>query len=310
MEPGANPRRSPNLGIPLSNSPSINVLYLTTDLGEADYLAYAMRAIAPNLHLEAFPPEVRRAAEQLGSGRFHIVLVDNSIADTDCLRLIAHIDCQGSAEAVVLISGPAESSLTQTLIAHTDDHVFKGPNFVNELADVLQRVFVRYRLGIKRRILLSQSCSDVEANPESAEPVKAAAKVTAHSPRTSSGSSESRNSDRRSSTRKQVNIPCHVVWHGNSHTATIHDLSEEGAFLEISPSPPAGTEIVIHLAVNVRDVVQKAAVIHEGWYLGSVRNFYGCGIRFRNLTEEARNILRELRRRSSGLAMSKIMLTH
>jgi CheY-like chemotaxis protein len=302
------PQDKPNLRAALSASESIDILYVTVDLREADYLDFALRKVAPNLHLD-FTPGARPALNRLRSRRFDIVLIDNSIGLPDRAKLVAQIQGDDPAAAIVLIIGPAEKDpALPSLIAKADDHIVKGLNLVNELSDVLQHAFLRFQLGVRRR---KPDPSDVAAFESRILPqihgLERVAVITDEDPETTAATADGA-ADLRTSPRWEVNIDCRIIWHGSSYTACIHDLSEEGAFLETSPPPPVGSDIVLYFSVGSTNLRQEGIVMHDGWYLNAVRNFHGCGIRFKNPTEEVRAFCRNLGARSSKPALSKTML--
>ena len=285
----------------------IKVLHATYDLQSSDYLAHAIRIAAPNVRLEASPPNLQRAFDQPSLKGFDIVLLDDGVACTDCLRLIAHINHQGQAPAIVAILGnTGKDPLAEILMRCADDHVDRGPNFVNELANILQRVSVRYRMGTSHRASVPRLYDVSGITSAAPEPAKVAEKSMG----LPAGPFEPEESELRSATRTQVHIPCTILLHGSVYPACIKDVSEEGLFLEISSPPPAAAEIVIHFKIYALKISQDAIVMHEGWYLNDDRNFYGCGVRFRNLTPKMRNLFKELATRNSTPALRKIMLTH
>jgi hypothetical protein len=280
--------RSQNLNQAISDASSIRTLYITADLIDSDYLAHSIRKIAPGMHVEPSLPDFKRVDQLLLASRFDVVLLDDRIAASEKLLLIAHLDSRQITPAVVAIIGAGEKHPAPELLAVSDDYIVREANFVNGLVDLLKQVFVRCRLGIKRRTQIPQPLETVEENPATAEP---------------------KDSELRISARKQVNIPCRLEWKGDIFAGHIRDLSETGAFVEIPVLPRNGEFIRMSFNVEGKNITQEALVVHEGWYLGSDNNFYGCGVQFGDLTEEAKRAFAKLIGASSEPAMSKITLT-
>jgi hypothetical protein len=309
MEARSNPKRSPNQNQTLSDTACINILYITTDLVAADWLTYALHRAAPGQHLEISAPDIQRVDRLLRAGGFEIVLLDNSVAAADSLHLVTHLDSQKLTPALVAIIGADENFQAHLPLEHFDDYIVKGPNFVNGLADVLKRAFIRYKMGIKRRTPIPHPSDVVEPTTEGVVARNRAVESAGSGADVFPGASAPQGLEQRVLPRKQVNIQCKIVWNGNICAAFIRDISEVGAFLEISPAPPAGSRIHISLGMDNAIILQEAIVIHEGWYLGDTQNFFGCGIQFKNLTEKAASLLKMLVTKSSKPAMSKVALT-
>jgi hypothetical protein len=64
----------------------------------------------------------------------------------------------------------------------------------------------------------------------------------------------------------------------------------------------------ILLKVAAAELQLEATVTHYGWYMTAVRNFDGLGVRFKNLSRQAGDVLRELRNRSADPAPPKTPL--
>lgn len=278
----------------ISDAASIKILYITRDLMDSDYLAHSLQKVAPGMHLDPSVPDFKRVDQLLGTSAVDVVLLDNRIAAAEKLLLIAHLDSQKLIPALIIIIGAEEKRPVQELLALSDDHIVRGPNFVNGLADLLKQVFVRCKLGIRRRSSVPQ-LSEAESIP------------TAEAE--SSTTTQPKESDLRTFPRKQVNIPCRLDWKGDIFAARIRDLSEFGAFIETPILPRNGASIRIFFDLNNGKIIQEAIVVHEGWYLGTDNNFYGCGVQFGNVTEDARCAYQKIILGSSEPAMSKITLT-
>jgi CheY-like chemotaxis protein len=292
------------VGTPLS------VLFLTSDLFEADYLAYELRGIAPNLRLDV-SPRIRHAFDRLKSGDYDAVLVDQCISRSDRLELIAHIRHQKLPLPTIFILGADEQDSTnQMLRAGADECIVKGPNFINELPLIIQQALLCYQSGVRRGAM--KSLPTEMAQPPIEEPrQEPAARTPALSAIVATSVLPGRQptvSDRRGSPRREVFIPCRLAWQENSYDACIRDLSEGGAFLETSAPVPVDAKVVIFLFTANAEVRFEAVVTHCGRYLNAVRNFHGFGVRLCNLISEASKVLKELRSRSSEPARPKAAL--
>ena len=293
-----------------STGTTINVLFITADLTEADYLVYEIRARAPNIHLEVFPG-VQRAIDHFKAGCHDAVLVDHRLSDADRSELIAYIQHLGLATPIILIFGPdIDNPTIRMLRAGADAHVVRGPNFVNELPVIIQQALAGSQSEAKASALKSSPLKGDSLKPEGPGP-ESTARTPASPPAGATAAPTGRQrsvSDRRISQRREVRIPCRLEWHGNSGAAWLHDLSEEGAFLETSALMAAGSEIVIQFDAAGTEVRLEATVTHHGWYLSTDRNFDGFGVQLRNLTPDSRRILQELHSKSTKRAQPKTTL--
>jgi hypothetical protein len=287
-------KRSQNLNQAMADASSIRILYVTADLIDSDYLAHSLRRVAPEMHIEPSLPDFKRVDQLLRASTFDVVLLDDRFAASEKLLLIAHLDSQQLTPAVIAIIGAGEKHPAQDLMALSDDYIVRGPNFVNGLVDLLKQVFVRCRLGIRRRNRIPE-----QSSPEAPPKIEAENSTTA----------PPQSSELRISPRMQVNIPCRLDWKGDTFTGRIRDLSGDGAFIETHVLPRNGTAIRISFNVDGREIMQEAVVIHEGWYLGTDNNFYGFGVRLGEISEDAKCAYEKIIRASTEPAMSKISLT-
>ncbi len=287
---------------------TINVLFLTADHMDADYIAYQMRKVAPHLKLD-ISPRVPHAINVLLPGCHNAVLIDHRISVADRFHLIAHIRQQKLDLPVILILGPESMNPSlETLQASADEFIIKSPSLADDLPAVIEQAIARRQAGVWRRELTSLPL--VSAGPKPQDPIPA---QPAHDPAPAAvgpGSSKGDVSDRRSSPRFEVNIPCRVEWHKNLHNAVLHDLSMEGAFVESSISASAGSEIAIYREADAKPFRVGATITHRGWYLTEFQNFEGFGVRFCNLTAEITTTLQETCRKSSKPATAKTTLEH
>lgn len=99
-----------------------------------------------------------------------------------------------------------------------------------------------------------------------------------------------------------------MAWEDDQYSGCIHDLSEGGAFVETKAPAPTGSLVAIRLKLSPVELRLEAAVTHHGWYMTAVRNFDGVGVQFRNLTAQARDVLKNLIARSARPAPQKTAL--
>lgn len=291
-----------------SVSTTINVLFLTFDYMEADYIAYQMRKVAPHLKLD-ISLRVPHAINVLLPGHHNAVLIDHRLSVADRSHLIAHIHQQKLDLPVILILGPESMNPSLDMLhAGADEFIIKSPSFAEDLSILIEQAIARRQAGVWRREL--SSLPMVSAGPKPQDPTPA---QPAHDPAPAAvgpGPSKGDFSDRRSSARFEVNIPCRLEWHKNLHKAVLRDLSMEGAFVEASISASAGSEIAIYIEVGGQSFKVDATITHRGWYLTEFQNFEGFGVRFFNLGAEITTLLQETCRKSAKPAMAKTTLEH
>jgi DNA-binding NarL/FixJ family response regulator len=307
----SNPHRESSIpqSSPLAAGP-VTALYLTVDLAEADYLVYEIHKIAPNLRLDV-SPRILHALDRLKSGRHDVVLVHHRVARKDRGQLISHIREQKLPLPIILIFAPHEADPTyQMLKAGADERIVKGPTFVNELPTVIEKALARYESGIKSRVTPPPLWE--EFNPNPAAPGKKQTEEGATKPPAAAapapGRRQRKGAEKRTSPRYEVHLPCRVQWQEASYDSCIHDLSEEGAFVETRAPAPAGTIITILLKMTSIEVPVKATVTHYGWYMTAERNFDGLGVQFGNVTREAGDLIKELINMSSATPAPKTAL--
>jgi DNA-binding LytR/AlgR family response regulator len=303
MTPPDSLNRTASLNQSLADSEFINILYITSDLLDSDVLARSLRSVAPGMRLEASFPDFKRVEDLFRVKKCDLLLLDNRIAAMKNVLLISHLDSKNLTPAVIAIIGADDIHPEPALLALADDSIVRGPNYVIRLADLLKRVFVRSRLSIKRRAFIPQT---------------ATAKDTVNETTSIGASQESKSnpekiqkhgSDMRNFPRKQVNLPCKIIWDGNIYKAHIYDLSEEGAFIKTSALPNDGASIHLIFDLEDKEIIQEAIVVHEGWYLAGDNNFIGFGIGFCNIKEDSRAVYKRIVARSPDQATSKVVLT-
>jgi DNA-binding LytR/AlgR family response regulator len=287
----------------ISESESLNILYITSDLLDSDVLGHSLRAVAPGMRLEASFPDTKRVENLFRVKNFDILLLDNRIATAENVLLISHLDSENFTPAVIAIIGAADKSPSQTLIEIADDSIVRGPNYVNRLADLLKAVIVHSKVSSRRRFSIPKPVT-AEVSIE-----KVTTPAADQELETNSEKSEKQGSDMRLFPRKQVNIPCKISWEGSIYAAHIYDLSEEGAFIKTPALPSDGSSIQLIFDFEGKEIIQEAIVVHEGWYLSGDSNFIGFGIGFCNITADSRAAYRKIVAGSLDNAKSKVMLT-
>ncbi len=294
----------------------ILVLFLTTDLLAADLLSYEVRKTTPNLRLETFPG-IRLALSRLSKGGIDLVLIDKDVPSDEISLIIAHIDEKQLNLPVVLVFGvDAKDPVLQAMKLGADGRIIKGPDFKHDMPIVVRETLANYRPGGKRQGLRGLGSATAEKVPaksfialETRQPGLPSSPDTAAS--SDSGiPQDQKASNRRISARWQVYIPCHISYLGSIFEACIHDLSDEGAFVESSVSARQGDEIDIILKTASGQMSVRALIAHIGWYLTAVRNFNGFGVRLQNISREAWEVLQQLRLRSGIPAPAKTPLEH
>jgi CheY-like chemotaxis protein len=291
-------------------SETITALYLTVDLAEADYLVYEVHKIAPKLRLD-ISLRVLHAIDRLRSGRHHAVLVDLRVPRKDRSQLIAHIHKEKLPLPIILIFGRNEEDPAyQALKAGAHERIVKGPSFPEELPAVIEKALTRHQSGVTRQAPAPLHWEDPTPKPDPLKQEKAAGKAPEPPAHASTVPAHRQRSgaEKRISPRYEVYIPCSVQWQNHSYDACIHDLSTEGAFVETAAPAPADSLVGVLLKVAAAELQLEATVTHYGWYMTAVRNFDGIGIRFKNLSRQADDILRELRSRSVDPAPPKAPL--
>jgi len=289
---------------------TITALYLTVDLAEADHLVYEVHKTAPNLRLD-ISLRVLHAIDRLKSGRHRAVLVDLRVPRKDRSQLIAHIHQEKLPLPIILIFGPNEEDPAyQTLKAGADERIILSPSFSRELPAVIEKALTRNESGATRQAPAPLHWEDPAPQPEPLKQEKTAGKAPeppAHAS-TVPAYRHRRGAEKRTSPRYEVYIPCKVQWQNRSCDACIHDLSKEGAFVETSAPVSAGSVVGILLKAAGAELQLEAIVTHYGWYMTAVRNFDGLGVRFKNLSRQASDILSELRNRHADPAPPKTPL--
>jgi len=287
----------------------ITILYLTVDLAEADHLVYEVHKVAPNLRLDV-SLRVLHAIDRLRPGRHHAVLVDHRVSRRDRSRLIAHIHQEKLPLPIILMFDAAEEDATiQTLKAGADERIVKGPSFARDLPAVIEKALARYESDAAGKSPAPLHWEDpIPKAPESVETQTAAKREPAAADTVVTSHRRLAGGGKRALPRYEVYIPCRVLWQEHSFDGCIHDLSDEGAFVETPAPTPAGSQIGILLTTATEELQLEATVSHYGWYMTAVRNFDGIGIHFENLSAPAAEVLKELRGRSAAPAPPKTTL--
>jgi CheY-like chemotaxis protein len=298
--------RNSNLHATAFAGTSISVLFLTVDLREADHLVFQMRKIAPNLYLD-ISPNAQHTIRHLG--HHNVVLIDQRIPEADRAQLITHIRQQGLNVPILLLFGAdAADPMRQVLKAGADDSIMRSRNFASELPQALEQALVRFqsKASSRRHSPFFQYAGDrIKDDPKPDEgPLGADPELMA------SGRRREKNSDRRSSARYEVNLPCFIEWRGVRYDAMFHDISMTGAFLESTAPAPTGSKILIHLDRAGHHVEFEATITHHGWYLTEFQNFDGFGVQFSNPTKATEAYLNSLYEENPQPAAPKAVLEH
>jgi len=124
----------------------MKVLYVTGQLGDADFIDHELRKKIPDLQLDV-SPKVEDALTRLADpDQYDAVLLDPTLSDGKALDLINPIREKRRALAIVeILSANDEAPPLKELEAGLDDYIVKRANFVNRLADILMRAVQRHR---------------------------------------------------------------------------------------------------------------------------------------------------------------------
>jgi DNA-binding response OmpR family regulator len=132
----------------LDQAMTMNVLYVTGHLSDADFIEHELGKIAPHIRIDVSPTYDDVLALVAMPGRYDAVLLDPVLPGGEGLRLIARIREHKLPLAVVAMTGPAdEDPPLQVLQAGADDYIVKRPHFVDSIPWILQRVVERHRLA-------------------------------------------------------------------------------------------------------------------------------------------------------------------
>jgi PAS domain S-box-containing protein len=123
----------------------MRVLYVATDLRDADILQQEVKRAAPKLVLDvcAGATEARaRAEKSLG---YDAMLLDSSVAEADQLALIQHVRAKQIPLPIALLASQSATP-SPTLVSAADECITRGPRFAERLVPGLRMAIERYRI--------------------------------------------------------------------------------------------------------------------------------------------------------------------
>jgi PAS domain S-box-containing protein len=123
----------------------MKILYVTHNLGNADFLEHEIRELIPTLRMDV-SPHLKDAYEKVNlPGQYEAVLLDPDLAEDDGLSLIIHIRAHRLPLAVIrIIPANDKNPPIRALKAGADDYINKRVSSIRRLPDILQRVIDRY----------------------------------------------------------------------------------------------------------------------------------------------------------------------
>jgi PAS domain S-box-containing protein len=123
----------------------MRVLYVATDLRDADILRQEVRRVEPGLTLDicAGLSELRARPDQPSA--YDVLLMDCALAEPEQLQLIHYVRVRQLGMPVVAVS-PANGPVpTAALSAGVDDYLVRGPKFADRLGPALRLSADRYK---------------------------------------------------------------------------------------------------------------------------------------------------------------------
>jgi PAS domain S-box-containing protein len=123
----------------------MRVLYVATDLRDADILRQEVRRVEPGLTLDicAGLNELRARPEQ--PSNYDVLLMDCGLAEPEQLQLIHYVRVRQLGMPVVAVSPQNGPVPTAALSAGVDDYLVRGPKFADRLGPALRLSADRYR---------------------------------------------------------------------------------------------------------------------------------------------------------------------
>src|SRR5690242_7561993 len=123
----------------------MRVLYVATDLRDADILRQEVRRVEPGLTLDicAGLSELRARPEQ--PSNYDVLLMDCGLAESEQLQLIHYVRVRQLGMPVVALSQTNGPVPTAALSAGVDDYLVRGPKFADRLGPTLRLSADRYR---------------------------------------------------------------------------------------------------------------------------------------------------------------------
>lgn len=123
----------------------MRVLYVATDLRDADVLQQEVRRAAPKLVLDvcAGAAEARgRTERSLG---YDVMLLDASLAEAEQIALIQHVRTKQIPLPIALLASQTTAP-SSTLLSAADECITRGPKLAERLAPGLRMAIERYRI--------------------------------------------------------------------------------------------------------------------------------------------------------------------
>jgi DNA-binding response OmpR family regulator len=143
----------------LDRAMTMNVLYVTGRLSDADFIEHELGKIAPHIRIDVSPTCDDVLARVAVPGRYDAVLLDPVLPGGESLRQIARIREHRLPLAIVVMTGPYdEDPPLQVLQAGADDYIVRRPHFVDSIPWILQRV-------VERRRLATEGCAHESSAP-------------------------------------------------------------------------------------------------------------------------------------------------
>ena len=134
----------------------MNVLHVTTDIGETDTLRREFSAIDPDLRVEC-AGTAREAIERLeaGTSHFDAVLLELTQMNGEGLSLVSQIRKHHLPVGVVAVTSARDDGPSREVLNGGADHiVVKGKQFLTRLPTVLAHAVERRTLEARLRVLL------------------------------------------------------------------------------------------------------------------------------------------------------------
>ena len=134
----------------------MNVLHVTTNIGETDILRREFSTIDSGLRVEC-AGTAREAIERLraGTSQFHAVLVELSQLNGEGLSLVSEIRKHNLPVGIVAVTSARDDGLAQEAFNGGADHVVaKGGTFLTRLHTVLAHAVERRMVEARLRVML------------------------------------------------------------------------------------------------------------------------------------------------------------
>jgi CheY-like chemotaxis protein len=124
----------------------MRVLYVATDLRDADVLQQEVRRAAPKLVLDVCPGAAEARARSERSLSYDVMLLDSSVTEGDQIALIQHVRTRQIPLPIALLASQTAAP-SPTLLSAADECITRGPRLAERLAPGLRMAIERYRIG-------------------------------------------------------------------------------------------------------------------------------------------------------------------